>query len=67
MYANGGSMIDFENQLDNIRIELYEETKNLDKVDIINSVNSHAQKIAQEFGIRIDSPAEEKSYQTLDV
>ena len=50
-------MIDFENQLDSIRIILYEETKNMDAVEIINNVNSHAQKIAQEFGIKIDLPA----------
>ena len=60
-------MIDFENLIDNIRIELYEETKSMDKIDIINRVNSHAQKIAQELGIRIDNPAEEESYQILDV
>ena len=27
----------------------------MDKEDIITNVNSHAQKIAQEFGIKIDS------------
>ena len=46
-------MKDFENDLDKIRIELYEETKEMDKKDIIKNVNSHAKKIAEEFGIMI--------------
>jgi hypothetical protein len=46
-------MKDFEDELDRIRIELYEETKEMDKKDIIIRVNSHAQKIAHEFGIKI--------------
>ena len=65
MYANGGNMIDFEKQLDEIRIKLYEETKNMDKADIINSVNSHAQKIAQEFGINVKKMLEEEYSQTV--
>ena len=60
MYANGGSMINFENQLDEIRVKLYEETKNMDKLDIIFTVNSHAQKIAHEFGINIENMADER-------
>ena len=44
MYANGGYMKDFENELDKIRIELYENTKEMEKEDIILSVNSHAKK-----------------------
>jgi hypothetical protein len=48
-------MDNFENQLDIIRIELFEETKNMKKDDIIGNVNSHAKKIAQEFGIKIET------------
>jgi hypothetical protein len=55
-------MNDFENQLDAIRIELYEETKKMDKEDIIKNVNSHAQKVAQEFGIKIESTFIETNY-----
>jgi len=51
-------MNNFENQLDVIRVQLYEETKEMDKEDIIRNVNSHAQKIAQEFGIKIESVAD---------
>ena len=48
-------MNNFENQLDVIRLKLYEETKEMDKEDIIRNVNFHAQRIAQEFGIEIVS------------
>jgi len=58
-------MNNFEDQLDIIRIELYEKTKEMDKEDIIRNVNSHAQKIAQEFGIKIESMVNEKYFQTL--
>jgi len=58
-------MNNFENQLDVIKIKLYEETKGMDKEDIIRSVNSHAQKIAQEFGIKIESIVNEKYFQTM--
>ena len=57
----------FEDELDNIRIELYEKTKEMDKTKIISSVNSHAQKIAEEFGIIIKSEITEEKYQTVDV
>ena len=60
-------MTDFENQLDEIRIKLYEETKNLEKADIINTVNFDAQKIAHEFGIKIKNPVEKEYFQTGDV
>ena len=46
-------MKDFENELDSIRIELYEKTKGMEKEEIIFNVNSHAKEIAQEFGIKI--------------
>jgi hypothetical protein len=46
-------MNNYEDQLDEIRIKLYEETNGLEKDEIIRMVNSHAKKVAQEFGIRI--------------
>ena len=58
-------MNNFEDQLDIIRIELYEETKEMDKEDIIRNVNSHAHKIAQEFGIKIESMVNENYIQAL--
>jgi len=48
-------MNNFEDQLDAIRIKLYEETKEMNKEDIIRNVNAHAQKIAYEFGIKIEA------------
>ncbi|MCL2478715.1 MAG: hypothetical protein FWF22_04390 [Treponema sp.] len=60
-------MKDFENELDEIRIKLYEETKDLDTVDIINKVNSHAQKIANEFGFKICTTIDEIYYQVVNV
>ena len=67
MYSNGGIMKDFENELDEIRIKLYEETKKMDTNNIIESVNSHARKIAHEFGIKIETSIIEKQYQTTNV
>ena len=58
-------MNNFENQLDIIRLKLYEDTKGMDKEDIIRNVNSHAQKIAQEFGIKIESMVNENYIQAL--
>jgi hypothetical protein len=60
-------MNDFENQLDAIRIKLYEETKEMDKEDIIKNVNSHAQNIAKKFGIKIESTINEKYFQTITI
>jgi len=51
-------MKNFEDELDRIRIELYEKTKGLEKMDIINDVNSHAKKIAYDFGIKIKKSEE---------
>ncbi|MDR2194024.1 MAG: hypothetical protein LBP19_06110 [Treponema sp.] len=58
-------MNDYENQLDEIRIKLFEETNGMGKNEIIQTVNSHAQKIAQEFGIHIVKENSEKYSQTV--
>ncbi|MDR2596533.1 MAG: hypothetical protein LBC76_04340 [Treponema sp.] len=55
-------MSDFEDQLDVIRIKLYDETRDMDKEDIVMSVNSHARKIAQQFGIKIEKSTTNKKY-----
>jgi pyruvate formate-lyase activating enzyme-like uncharacterized protein len=60
MRAYGGNMNNFEDQLDEIRIKLYEETKGMDEEDIIRNVNSHARNIAQKFGIEIYSTADKE-------
>ncbi|GBR75127.1 hypothetical protein NO1_2177 [Candidatus Termititenax aidoneus] len=46
-------MINFENWLDEVRIELYEQTKNLRKEEIIEVVNANAEKIADRYGFNI--------------
>jgi hypothetical protein len=59
-------MNNFEEQLDAIRIKLYEDTKEMDKEDIIRNVNFHAQEIAQEFGIKIAGRIIERHFQTMN-
>jgi hypothetical protein len=46
-------MNNYEDEFDEIRIQLYEETKNLDKASLVEMVNSNAKKIADKFGIKI--------------
>jgi hypothetical protein len=46
-------MNNFEDQLDKIRLELYEETKDMAKQDAINHVNNTAKRIAAKYGIKI--------------
>ena len=60
-------MNDFENELDRIRIELYEQTKNMEKEEIIFNVNSRAKKIAQKFGINIKTGIEENIILAVNV
>ncbi|MDR1468436.1 MAG: hypothetical protein LBT00_04010 [Spirochaetaceae bacterium] len=50
-------MNNYENELDEIRVTLYEETCNRGKDEIVEMVNTHAHKIAQEFGIPIAKEA----------
>jgi hypothetical protein len=58
-------MSNYENELDEIRIKLYEETSNMEKDEIIRMVNTHAQKIAQEFGIHIVKEINENDVQAV--
>ena len=55
-------MKDFEEELDEIRVELFEEIKGMDKEDVIKSVNSHAHKIALEHGIKIEPRVKEEQH-----
>jgi hypothetical protein len=43
----------FEDQLDEIRTQLYEETVNMPKKEAINFVNDNAKRIALQYGIKI--------------
>ena len=60
-------MNNYENTLDEIRIKLYEETSNMEKDEIVRMVNTHAQKIAQEFGIHIVQETHENYSQTMNI
>ena len=55
----------FEDQLDEIRVHLYEETKAMDTEEIIRTVNAHAHKIARELGITVYSPVNENVFQRV--
>jgi hypothetical protein len=46
-------MDNFENQLDKIRIQIFEETKNMENSEMTHMINEHARQIAKEFGIRM--------------
>jgi hypothetical protein len=46
-------MNNFEDQLDLIRAELYEETKNMTNADAARFVNETARPIAAKYGIKI--------------
>jgi hypothetical protein len=55
-------MNNFEDQLDVIRAELYEETKNMTNADAARFVNETARPIAAKHGIKIiNNPAAERS------
>ena len=60
-------MKDFENELDEIRVKLYEESKYQKKEDIIKNVNSNCRKIAYEFDIIVKSNIQEKQLYIVNV
>jgi hypothetical protein len=60
-------MDNYENELDKTRVKLYEETNNMKKDEIIGMVNTHARKIAEEFGIRIVKEIPENYFQPINV
>jgi len=45
----------YEDVLDAIRVDLYEQTKDMTNSDAACVINEHAKKIAEEFGIKIVS------------
>ena len=46
-------MNDFENQLDVIRVEMYERTKNMKNVEAVKAANDHGKALAAKYGIKI--------------
>ena len=60
-------MNNYEKELDEIRIKLYEETNNMEKDDIIMLINTHARNIAQDFGIKIAKETTENYFQPVNI
>jgi hypothetical protein len=60
-------MNNYENELDKIRIKLYEETNGMDKNEIIRLVNSHAEEIARKYGINIIKEISGNRFQTVNI
>ena len=48
---------DFEDKLDDIRVRLYEKSKDLSGEDFINQMNSKARVAAEQFGFTIIASA----------
>ncbi|MDR1588763.1 MAG: hypothetical protein LBS51_01055 [Oscillospiraceae bacterium] len=48
---------DFENRLDEIRVELYEKTKTLRNKDAVAVINDSGREIAEKYGIAVAKAA----------
>ena len=46
-------MNDFENQLDKIRVEIHEQTKNMKNAEAVKAANDHGKALAVKYGIKI--------------
>ena len=46
-------MNNFEDKLEEIRLKLYEETKNMDNMDAINFINGNARKIVSKYNLSV--------------
>ncbi|MDR1560582.1 MAG: hypothetical protein LBS84_12995 [Clostridiales bacterium] len=44
---------DFEIQLDKIRVDLYEETKNMTNAEAAHEINESTHKLAERYGFKI--------------
>ena len=44
---------DYEDQIDSIRVGIYEKTKDMSNVDAASVANEHARKIAEQYGIKM--------------
>lgn len=45
---------DFEDELDDIRVKLYEETKHMSPSEFTAHINAEADRICKEFGITLE-------------
>lgn len=48
---------DFEDELDAIRVELYEERKHLSNAEIVRLSNANARRIADKYGLVVEPAA----------
>ena len=46
-------MNDFENQLDKIRLEIYEQTKGMHNAETAKAANDYGNVLAAKYGIRV--------------
>ena len=54
-------MNNFEDELDKIRIERYEEMKDLSNAEAVRIVNERARKIAEQYNIKIIAESPRKA------
>lgn len=48
---------EFENQLDIIRVELYEKSKGMSNADAVKAANASGRRIAKKYGITLAKSA----------
>ena len=46
-------MNDFENQLDTIRVEIYEQTKHMSNAEAVKAANDHGRELAAKYGVKV--------------
>jgi len=51
-------MNDFENELDQIRVDLYEKSKDLSPDEFVKQMNDRASRVASQYGFSIVSSAD---------
>ena len=44
---------DFENQLDKIRVEIYEQAKDMKNAEAVKAANDHGKALAAKYGIKV--------------
>ena len=46
-------MNDFENQLDQIRVEIYEQTKDMKNAEVVKAANDLGKALAAKYGVKV--------------
>ena len=55
-----------ETEINRIRLEIYEETKNLTREERTRTSNERGQKLAAQYGFRIGKPSGKLSFVSTD-